>query len=118
MTERITTSLGTGSKILFTDDQGRERAAVVAYVWAPGDDPHPLINLSYTKDGEPTVATSVPHKSKVPGASGRFYERPAGRTVYVTIDSEPGARLVVHNKRNNITASYPVPGPPPEHKAE
>ena len=111
MTERITKSLETGSKVLFTDSQGREHAAAVAYIWHPGDNPHPLINLAYSKAGEATVATSVPHASAVKGASGFYYKRPAGKTHRVNIHAEPGDLVEITNLANDWVQCYRVAEP-------
>lgn len=105
----MTVKIETGAKVLFTDAAGREHAAAVAYVWGPTG--HPLVNLSYTKDGEPTVATSVPHKAAVSGASGYFYEVPEPKRIKVNIAADPGDLVEFTNLKNDHVQMFRVADP-------
>ena len=64
-----------GDRVRFVDpDGGVWRHATCVRVWSQGD--RPLINVAHNAGddatGRPTLHTSVPHKSSVPGA-GAFY---------------------------------------------
>lgn len=108
-----------GEKVDYTDADGRRRGARVDYVWERGDGtPNPLVNLSFMRDGEDrrTVATSVPHRSEVEGASGYYWERQEPARHYVEVRGEPGDVVSFLNLTNGYTQSFRLAHPPPEFK--
>ena len=100
-----------GAKVNYTDADGYQHGARVDYVWERTDgNPNPLVNLSFVDDGDErrTVATSVPYKDEVPGASGYFWERRAAKTHRIEIDADPGDHLQVTNIKTGYVAIYRV----------
>ena len=105
-----------GGKVIYTNANGAEHEARIDYIWATSD--KPLINVSYADGDDRVVATSVPHRDAVPGASGYYYDLPEPKTIYIQIDADPGDYLVFQNRRNNYTTKIRVPEPPPNHNPE
>ena len=100
-----------GEKVNYTDADGYQHGARVDYVWERSDgNPNPLVNLSFVHDGDDgrTVATSVPYRDEVRGASGYYWERRAPKTHYVEIDADPGDFLQVTNTKTDYVTTYRV----------
>lgn len=108
-----------GEKVVFVASNGTGRKATVAYVWGPGVDGNPLLNVAYDGEGGvPIVATSVPHRSQCPGASGYYWERREPGRHHVDVRGEPGDVLSVRNLATGYTQSLRLANPPPEFRRE